>query len=237
MTRDNRSYYDAFSAGYDRHRDAGYHRLVDDLEAEVARPYVTRRRVLDAGCGTGLLRERLARDAAGVVGGDRSGGMLQKARARGHGVAQADLRFLPFDDATFDAVASFKVLAHVPRPERAVAELARVLRPGGHLVLEFYNRHSLRHVIRSLRPSLRTSRDFDEGAIPTSFLSPAEIVGLLPEGFTVVDLRGIRGFTLVPGTLRLPVLGGLLQSAERRFTWSRASRFGGFLIVVARKPG
>jgi ubiquinone/menaquinone biosynthesis C-methylase UbiE len=235
MKRDNRSYYDAFAAGYDRNRDVGYHRLIDDLEAEVARPYVQGKRVLEAGCGTGLLLDRLARVAADVTGVDLSRGMLAHARARGHRVVQADLRFLPFADETFDAVASFKVLAHVPKPERAVAELARVLKPGGHLVLEFYNRHSLRHAIRALRPSLRTSKAFAEDAIHTAFLSPDEIAALLPEGFEVLDLRGIRGLTLVPATLRLPLLGPALQAAERRFTWSRWSRFGGFLIVVARK--
>lgn len=236
MKGDNRSYYDAFAAGYDHRRDVGYHRLIDDLEAEVARPYIEDRQVLEAGCGTGLLLDRMARVASRVVGVDLSMGMIARARARGHRVVQADLRFLPFPDASFDTVASFKVLAHVPAPERAVAELARVLRPGGHLVLEFYNRLSLRHAIRALRPSLRTSKAFAEDAIQTTFLSPDEIVALLPQGFEVLDLRGIRGFTLVPGTLRLPVLGRALQAAERKFTWSRLSRWGGFLIVVARKP-
>ena len=236
MTRDNRSYYDAFSTGYDRGRDVGYHRLIDDLEAEVARPWVQGREVLEAGCGTGLLLDRLAKDAARAVGVDLSLGMASKAHGRGHRVAQADLRFLPFADASFDTVASFKVLAHVPEPKRAIAELGRVLRPGGHLVLEFYNKHSLRHVIRALRPSLRTSKAFAEDAISTRFVSPDEAVALLPDGFQVQDLRGIRGFTLVPATLRLPVLGPALQAAERRFTWSKASRFGGFLIVVAQKP-
>jgi ubiquinone/menaquinone biosynthesis C-methylase UbiE len=236
VTRDNRGYYDAFAAGYDRDRDRGYHRLVDDLEAEVARPYVTGRHVLEAGCGTGLLLDRLAQDASGVVGVDLSRGMVSRALERGHPVVQADLAALPFADASFDAVASFKVLAHVPEPRRAIAELGRVLRPGGHLVLEFYNRHSLRHLIRALRPSLRTSDAFAEDAIATRFVSPHEAVNLLPEGFEVVDLRGIRGFTLLPATLRLPLLGRALQAAERRFTWSRATRLGGFLIVVARKP-
>jgi len=236
MKRDNRSYYDAFSAGYDDRRDVGYHRLIDDLEAEVARPYVQGKQVLEAGCGTGLILDRMAGEATRVVGIDLSMGMVARARDRGHRVVQADLRFLPFPDASFDTVTSFKVLAHVPKPERAVAELARVLRPGGHLVLEFYNRHSLRHVIRALRPSFSTSKDFAEDAIQTTFLSPGEIVALLPEGFTVKELRGIRGFTLVPGTLRWPLLGPALQAAERRFTWSRLSRWGGFLIVVAEKP-
>ena len=95
--------------------------------------------------------------------------MLSFAADKGLSCAQASVGALPFPDDAFDVVYSFKVLAHVEPIERAVAELVRVVRPGGHLLLEFYNAHSLRHVIRRLRPSLATSRDHREDAIPTRF--------------------------------------------------------------------
>ena len=237
MHKDNRSYYDAFSKRYEKGRDKGYHRFIDDMEADIARPYVTAKRVLDAGCGTGLVLERLAPMASEALGVDLSRQMLLSARAKGHDVAQADLRFLPFEDASFDAVVSFKVLPHIKNPGRTIEELGRVVKPGGHLVLEFYNKHSLRHVIRRLRPSLKTSKTFDESAIFTDFHTPTEAAELMPEGFDVVDRRGVRGVTLIPATMRWPGLGPLTVEIERRFTASKLTHLGGFLIVVARKAG
>jgi ubiquinone/menaquinone biosynthesis C-methylase UbiE len=235
MAGDNRTYYDAFSKDYERHRHAGYHAFVDDMEAEIARPYVQGREVLDAGCGTGLISERLGRLARRVVGCDLSAEMLGHARARGFEVVQGDLRWLPFPDECFDSVVCFKVLAHLRNPSRVVEELGRVVKPGGHLVLEFYNKRSLRYVIRRVRPSLRTSSEFRESQIHTAFHSPAEVAALFPPQFKLQELRGIRGFTVVPEALRLPVLGPLMLNAERHFTFSPVSKYGGFLVAIARK--
>ena len=100
--------------------------------------------VLDLGCGTGLLTERLARrfpDAA-VVGVDLSAGMLTEAAARvdcvslaGPSLARADAERLPFRSAAFDVVVCTESFHWYPRQDRVVAELARVLRPGGRVVI------------------------------------------------------------------------------------------------------
>ena len=103
--------------------------------------------VLDVACGTGDLTLLLARTGAGrVVGLDFTPEMLDLARVKStrldpspapefiHGDAQN----LPFDDASFDAVSIAFGIRNVQQPERAVSEFARVLRPGGRLViLEF----------------------------------------------------------------------------------------------------
>lgn len=103
--------------------------------------------VLDVACGTGDLTLLFARTEAGrVVGLDFTPEMLDLARAKSGRLAPAlvpefirgDAQNLPFDDASFDAVSIAFGIRNVQRPERAVAEFARVLRPGGRLViLEF----------------------------------------------------------------------------------------------------
>src|SRR5215470_1904441 len=108
----NRAYYDDFSAGYERERGRGYHQLLDDLEMSVVAPLARGRRVLEIGCGTGLILQRIAREAVSARGIDLSPGMLQAARARGLDVSLASATQLPFADGSFDLVCSFKVLAH-----------------------------------------------------------------------------------------------------------------------------
>jgi len=99
-------------------------------------------RILDAGCGTGYLARRLARAGARVDGVDVSAKQLETARTEeareGLGIRyhQGDLADLSrFRDATFDAAVSNIVLQDVRRLREAVAEVHRVLRPGGRFVL------------------------------------------------------------------------------------------------------
>jgi SAM-dependent methyltransferase len=93
-------------------------------------------RVLEIGVGTGRL---LAQVRAPVrVGIDIAAGMLAQAAARGLIVARADGHQLPFADETFDAVIAGKGSLRYLDPARALAEAARVLRPGGALAFHLY---------------------------------------------------------------------------------------------------
>ena len=101
------------------------------------------RLVLDAGCGGGLVARELAAAGATVVGLDRSLGSLGVARRAVGGrfrPAQGQLERLPFADGTFDVIVAADVLEHVPDLPAAVAELARVLAPGGRLAFDTINR-------------------------------------------------------------------------------------------------
>jgi demethylmenaquinone methyltransferase/2-methoxy-6-polyprenyl-1,4-benzoquinol methylase len=94
-------------------------------------------RVLDACCGTGDLA-LAARDAgAEAVGLDFSEPMLQRARRKGPELewVQGDLLALPFEDASFDAATVGFGVRNVADLERGLAELARVVRPGGRLAI------------------------------------------------------------------------------------------------------
>jgi SAM-dependent methyltransferase len=93
------------------------------------------RRVLEVGCGWGWFAERLTSElGVDVVAVDLSPRMVELARERGVAARVADVQELPFGDAEFDVAVANWMLYHVPDLDRALAELARVLRPGGRLV-------------------------------------------------------------------------------------------------------
>jgi SAM-dependent methyltransferase len=100
--------------------------------------------VLDVGCGIGVGPVAIARlHGCRVVGADRSPRMVDWARqrARAEGVEEritcvvADVLALPFDDDRFDVVIAESVLSFVVDKERAIAEMVRVTKPGGHVGL------------------------------------------------------------------------------------------------------
>jgi ubiquinone/menaquinone biosynthesis C-methylase UbiE len=92
------------------------------------------RRILEVGCGRGELAERLVEGGYEVVALDQSERMVELTRARGVDARVGDAQELPFPDGSFDVAVANHMLYHVPDVERALAELARVLRAGGTLV-------------------------------------------------------------------------------------------------------
>ena len=98
-------------------------------------------RVLDVATGTGLVAERLLARGHTVVGVDQSAGMLEIARTRlGDQMefVEASAEALPFDDGAFDHLTFTYLLRYVDDPGSTLAELARVVRPGGTIaMLEF----------------------------------------------------------------------------------------------------
>jgi SAM-dependent methyltransferase len=92
-------------------------------------------RILEVGCGEGELAEQMARELdAAVVAIDQSERMVELARARGVDARVGDVQALDFKGQTFDCAVAAWVLFHAQDVDRALAELARVLRPGGRLV-------------------------------------------------------------------------------------------------------
>ena len=131
------------------------------------------RRVLDAGCGDGDLTRRLSALGADAWGLDRRGGGLR-----------GDVRHLPFAGRSFDRAACVLVLHYLPSPREALGELARVLRPGGRLVLV--------DRVASAVAALRREQELLERQRYPAFgrlLSPPEIEEALREAGFDVDVR------------------------------------------------
>lgn len=102
-------------------------------------------RVLEVGCGSGCDLLQFAKHGATATGVDIADMHLELARRRVGDratVVKADMRRLPFPDASFDYVYSHGVLHHCSEPEQAAAEMLRVLRPGGRLNIHVYARYS-----------------------------------------------------------------------------------------------
>jgi demethylmenaquinone methyltransferase/2-methoxy-6-polyprenyl-1,4-benzoquinol methylase len=94
-------------------------------------------RVLDIAAGTGTSSAALAKSGADVVAADFSPGMIEVGRVKHPGITfvQADAMALPFGDDEFDAVTISFGLRNIEDPKKALAEMYRVLKPGGRLVI------------------------------------------------------------------------------------------------------
>jgi ubiquinone/menaquinone biosynthesis C-methylase UbiE len=235
-----RAYYDEFSHRYEEHRRPnrpdGYHALIDDLEVELVERYGAGRDVLECGCGTGLLLERFAAFARHAAGIDLSPGMLERARGRGLDVREASVTALPFADASFDVACSFKVLAHVHDVAGALAEMARVTRPGGVVIAEFYNPLSVRGLVKRLGPAGHVShRGTRESDVYTRFDPPWQVRRLVPPGLVLEAQRGVRIVTPAASAMRVPVVREVLRRLERGLADTRAAWFAGFYVAVMRK--
>jgi len=230
-----RKYYDAFSGQYEEGRDKGYHAFLDRTELSRILPYAAGKRVLEAGCGTGLLLQHVDAVADQAVGVDLSRGMISKARERGLNVVQGDLMNLPFPDEHFDVIYSCKVLAHVPDPARVMAELDRVTRKGGRLILEYYNRRSLRYLVRKLRPGKAISSKHTDADVYTRFDTEQELLAAAPPNWQRVGRCGIRVATIAPQMFTLPAVGKYWEKLETGLSKGPMGGFGGFLILEFEK--
>jgi len=137
------SVQEQFAAAAANYKVSAVHRGGPDLDAMIAAAGLTgRERVLDVGCGPGHSTLPLGFGAREVVGLDLTAAMVREAtalaqerRATNVRYQRGDVEAMTFPDASFD-VATCRVSAHhYPDPRRALAELRRVLRPGGRLLL------------------------------------------------------------------------------------------------------
>jgi SAM-dependent methyltransferase len=133
MEREHQERYGQLGEGY--WWLAGKYRILADLLRGAFRPEKVNPRVLDLGCGPGNFMDILARHGR-PFGSDFSVDALRYCIERGYTrLASADFHHLPFRTDSFDLVTCVDVLEHLRDDERAAAELARVLAPGGLLMM------------------------------------------------------------------------------------------------------
>jgi SAM-dependent methyltransferase len=180
--------------------------------------------------------ERIVQFAKSAQGIDISEGMLQKARERGLKVQLGSATELPFESNSFDVTCSFKVLAHIPPIEAALAEMARVTRPQGVVIAEFYNPHSLRGLVKRYGPKGKIAEGANETNVFTRYDSPGTVIEqLCPAGCQFIASRGLRITIPSAHVFRIPGLGPLWKSAEVALSDSPLNRFAGFWIAAFRK--
>src|SRR5688572_29276335 len=112
------------------------------------------RKVLEIGLGNGVDGTMWAKHGADYTGVDLTPAAVEATRRHFEvlelpgAFQQGNAQELAFPDATFDIVYSHGVLHHTPEPDKAFAEVARVLKPGGRCILMLYHRHSFNYYIR-----------------------------------------------------------------------------------------
>jgi trans-aconitate methyltransferase len=138
-------------------------------------------RILDLGCGTGVLTAEIASRGAEILGVDRSEEMISQARKKFPALRfeLLDARELRFN-AEFDAVFSNAVLHWIPEPEQVIAGVARALKLGGRFVTEFGGKGNIPKLIEGFHRAFSALRMREpEGMSPWYYPSVAEYAGLL----------------------------------------------------------
>ena len=92
-------------------------------------------RMIDCGCGTGYNLTTLLQPYGQAFGFDMEPDALQRARSRGRPLVRADMEHMPFTSGSFDLATSFDVVHSVADDRAALGEISRLLKPGGHLVM------------------------------------------------------------------------------------------------------
>lgn len=155
-------------------------------------------RILDLGCGDGVLTEKIVAAGATVIGVDASSEFVASAREKGIEARVADGHALGFENE-FDAVFSNAALHWMVEPEKVVAGVARALRPDGRFVAEFGGHGNVAAIVTAMCAVARERGGDAALAHPWYFPTPAEYGELLEgHGFTVDRIALIPRPTPLP---------------------------------------
>jgi len=170
------------------------------LQYIAQRAELSQRRVLDIGCGGGLLAEGLARHGAQVCGIDLAPAMIEVARLHAHeSQMPIDYRLSSAEDLAasgagpFDLITCMELIEHVPSPSALLAAIASLLRPGGELIVSTINRN-----LRSFLLAI-VGAEYLLNLIPRGtheyarLVRPAELARLArPHALQLCDVSGVE---------------------------------------------
>ncbi len=231
----NNAFYDELGDGWLLRSDHPIALL--RAENNVRIPWIEKRlaestKLLDIGCGAGLLANRLALRGHQVVGVDLSETTLEVARrtdaTQSVKYIQANAYSLPFETDSFDAVCAMDVLEHVEAPECLLAEAARVLRPGGTFFFHTFNRNWLSYlvVIKGVEWCVKNApRNMH---VYPLFIKPQELEDRCADyKLNVVELRGFAPKLLTRAFWKMVWKREVPQGFTFKFTRSLATGYCG----------
>jgi SAM-dependent methyltransferase len=225
-TSDEASRWRADAAAYDTWFDQPWGRYASSIEHDLlfdAIGPVAGLEVCDAGCGTGRFMTRLEAEGARVVGVDADPPSLAVARTRVTGeLVEGDVHQLPFDDDHFDVTVAVTVCEFAADPAQVIAELVRVTRPGGRVVIGSLHRSSpwgWRNHRQFSKPPWNTAR----------FLTRDDLEPIARDHGTTTWRHGLYAPTAFPG---LATWGPLLERIGRRI----APRHAAFDVLTITLP-
>jgi SAM-dependent methyltransferase len=194
--------FKAFETGAWGERAATYDLVIGAVTARVGEDLLDAvgagrgARLLDLGCGPGTITAAAAARGAHATGVDLAEGMLAVGRERHPHLelVTGDAEELPFPDDTFDAVVGGFVLNHLPDPEAAIAEVARVLAPGGRVAVAVWQRPEANPLLGELTHAVRDAGVEVRGGLPQG-----------PDPYRLSDEPGMRAFLQLAGPERIEV--------------------------------
>lgn len=246
----SKSFYDDPSYDYQAYwRERVYENKAERLAVtKLLQPTPKKGKIIDIGAGFGRLMPVYGRYFDQCILLDSSQKMLQKAKKK---IKRENVRFvkakaekLPFKDQTFDVALIVRTLHHLKKPEKAIKEISRILKPGGYLILEFANKIHLKSVLRNflgrkisyflshLPKEISTHRE-----VPFRNYHPSHIRSLLfANHFNIVKTLSVSNFRhplfkrLIPLSLLL-----VLESFFSSFISYLSSSFGPSIFILAQK--
>lgn len=135
-----------------------------DREAEIIKEYLqgsNKGDILDVACGTGIMFKHYGNRK--IYGVDISEDMLKIAKNKfpNAQLSKADAEKLPFPDNKFSVVITSKFICHIPNYKKVISEMVRVTKPGGTIIIDFFNRDSLTFPTTKIRLMTGTLRHFN----------------------------------------------------------------------------
>jgi ubiquinone/menaquinone biosynthesis C-methylase UbiE len=234
------SYYDKAAATYDTERfSCECREFVDSLFKKTVYQFIANKEsVLDAGTGTGRFALYFSGFGKHVFAMDASKPMLDKAKANAtrDGLENnidfipGNIENIPLDDDKVDAITCIHVLVHYRDIEKAIAEFARVLKPGGHLVIEVAN-SGLSRIYHKIWAILSRRAHF---SYPDYYHNSQYVENTLVKyGIAVIHVKKIKK---IPKVVLHPLLCMCRFSFIRTFLdWFERYNFGSVTIMCGKK--